>query len=184
MSDNKINYKLQQPIPFSGMGALENTEFLAGHFKAANLSDTEKQFIDDLLAEAIKMYKSKDYREAERKVIRGWTNFRRTYSQYFDNLGDLEADAVYFSYLTKKALSEGIVPEAIHNTQLLNLHPYEYFIKCATYLILTKDQSFARHLPESMLEVALSYGNIYKQGFSTEFMANLSSFKANITKQH
>jgi hypothetical protein len=171
MLDDKTNQELQPPVPFQGMGLLGIIEFLTGHFKAELLSDAERKFMDTFLAKAIEAYKSKDYAEADKKVIRGWCEFRKAHSQHLEGQReDLEADAVYFSYLTRKALSEGINPRAIHNTQLLNIHPYGYFIRCSTYIMLTRDLPFARRLESVTLEAVLSYADIHKPGFSADFM--------------
>ncbi len=175
MPQKKLEFEIDKPKFKWGQRVNEALlEFLVGHYTAAELSSNQRRWLDKLISPLVDRYKSGDIAEANKQIMYAWARFRREMHQHF-SLENLEADAVYISHFARRSLTGEIDPKIIHDARILVLHPYGYFVRCATYLLLTDDESFANSLPKPVLEVVLDYTDMHKADFSKTLRRGLDS---------
>ena len=148
-------------------------EFLVGHFMAQNLSDEQRAWMNLLMSPAIEKYKAGSYKEANREIMYGWTKFRREFDQHLIGYSEgLEVDGAYISHFARRLLTEGVDPKVLHEASIVNLHPYGYYIRCATYLLQTRDPNFVRSLDTQTQELVFKYTNLHNPAFSKDLIGS------------
>ena len=148
-------------------------QFLVGHFIAQDLSDEQKAWMNRLMSPAIDKYKAGSYEEANREVMYGWTKFRREFDQHLTGCSEgFEVDGAYISYFARRLLTERVDPSVLHEASIVNLHPWGYYIRCATYLLQTRDINFTRRLDNQTQELVFEYADMYDPALSRDLMGS------------
>ena len=148
-------------------------EFLVGHFIAEDLSDEQRAWMNQLMSPAIDKYKAGSYEEANREVMYGWTKFRREFGQHLTGCSEgLEADGVYISHFARRLLTEGVDPKVLHEASIVNLHPWGYYVRCASYLLQTRDVNFARKLDTQTQKLVFAYTDVHNPTFSRDLIGS------------
>ena len=157
-------------IPICALGPRTTeclVQFLVGHYIAEDLSDEQNAWMNQLMSPAIDKYKAGRYEEADDEIMFGWTKFRREFGQHLTGyLEGLEADGVYISHFARRLLTERVDPKVLHEASLVNLHPWGYYVRCASYLLQTRDVNFARKLDTPTYKLVFTYTDMYDPAFS------------------